>query len=125
MPKLITTTILVSELIALRKDSARLKWLHTGGRSGARREWGVAEIEFDANGRVIGALWGASDSSDIDKAMDEEASSEGLDSRVDQSQPDPLMDPIGWRKWWMKTNPGKSWEDSDRPWGNLVLGKSK
>ena len=40
------------------------------------KEWGVAEVEFDANGKVIGALWGFSDSSDIDKAMDAEFADE-------------------------------------------------
>lgn len=67
---------LCAEIESLRKAAARLRWLHTGGSSGARKEWGVAEIEFDANGKVIGALWGLSDSSDIDKAMEAEFADE-------------------------------------------------
>ncbi len=67
-----TVSELISENKRLREDSDRLKWLHTGGSSGARKEWGVAEIEFDANGQFIGASWGLSDSSDIDKAMADE-----------------------------------------------------
>lgn len=64
---------LSAELTEAKKDSKRLKWLHSGGwehRPGW--QWGVAEIQFDQAGQVVSALWGLSDSSDIDAAMDQE-----------------------------------------------------
>lgn len=67
-------SILQNKLQIAKRDSQRLKWLHTGGqRHGDNWEWGVAEIQFDARGQVINALWGNSDSSDIDAAMEAEA----------------------------------------------------
>jgi hypothetical protein len=51
-----------------------LTWLHTGSfehRPGW--QWGVAEIHFDEHGKLLDALWGFSDSSDVEQAMANEA----------------------------------------------------
>ncbi len=30
--------------------------------------------------------------------------------------PSALEDPIGWRKWWLARNRGKTWSDADAAW---------
>ncbi len=35
-------------------------------------------------------------------------------------EPDPISDPIGWRKWWLSRNPGKTWADADAAWRKRV-----
>jgi len=74
------------QISSLRRDSDRLKWLHTGGGGGARKEWGVCECEFDGHGRLLGAFWGRSDSSDIDAAMIAEFADEDPALRMNQAE---------------------------------------
>lgn len=40
--------------------------------------------------------------------------------RVRGSTPDPTTDPIGWRRWWMTINPGKTWNDASAAWQREV-----
>lgn len=35
--------------------------------------------------------------------------------------PSALEDPIGWRKWWMACNPGKTWDDASAAWKREAL----
>lgn len=37
-----------------------------------------------------------------------------------QRDPDPVMDPIGWRKWWMTWHPGNNWKSSSVAWNARV-----
>ncbi len=37
-------------------------------------------------------------------------------ARVRGTTPSPIEDPIGWRKWWMAINRGKTWADASAAW---------
>lgn len=41
-------------------------------------------------------------------------------ARVLGATPDPVGDPIGWRKWWLACNRGKSWADAGAAWNAAV-----
>lgn len=41
-------------------------------------------------------------------------------ARVCGTQPDPTSDPIGWRKWWLAINRGKTWADAGVAWRDAV-----
>lgn len=41
-------------------------------------------------------------------------------ARVHGSKPHPESDPIGWRKWWMTCNRGKTWADAGEAWSEAV-----
>lgn len=51
-------------------NSDRLNFLHTTNCDSEGYEWGVARIKFE-NGRAVSTLWTNSDSSDLDKVMEE------------------------------------------------------
>jgi hypothetical protein len=36
------------------------------------------------------------------------------------AEPDAVSDPLGWRKWWIAQNPGKTWDDASAAWAISV-----
>ena len=53
----------------LQKDAERLAWLHTHNKDSDGWEWGVARVRFNENFSIKDVMWGVSNHSDIDEAM--------------------------------------------------------
>lgn len=61
-------------------------------------------------------LWGEAEQADSDP----ESNSVFRKHGVLGAGPSPESDPIGWRKWWMIRNPGKTWADAGEAWRAAV-----